>query len=55
MLQALESDPTSIDAVVRMTGLPVQRVLSTISVLEMRRLVEAEVHQDYLEAKATVT
>lgn len=39
VLNAIESEPTSIDAVVVKSNLPVHRVLSTISVLEMRRLV----------------
>ncbi|HTN77832.1 MAG TPA: DNA-processing protein DprA [Pirellulaceae bacterium] len=39
VLQAITSDPCSIDSVVAACGLPVQRVLSTVSVLEMRRLV----------------
>ncbi|NIL97453.1 MAG: DNA-protecting protein DprA [Planctomycetales bacterium] len=39
VLQAIDSDATSIDAVVQATRLPVQRVLSTLSVLEMKRLV----------------
>ena len=39
VLQAIEKDPTSLDSVVAQTGLPVARVLSTISVLEIRRLV----------------
>jgi DNA processing protein len=39
VLEAIESDPTSIDNVVAASGLPTHRVLSTISVLEMRRLI----------------
>jgi DNA processing protein len=39
VLQAIGADPTSIDDVVRSTEMPVHRVLSTISVLEMRHLV----------------
>jgi DNA processing protein len=39
VLQAIASAPTSIDAVTQSSGLPVHRVLSTISVLEMRHLV----------------
>jgi DNA processing protein len=39
VLQAIDADPTPIDQVVRTSGLPVNRVLSTISVLEMRHLV----------------
>jgi len=39
VLGTIETAPTQIDRVVAQTGLPVQRVLSTISVLEMRRLV----------------
>ncbi len=39
VLQAIAVDPTSIDDVVQATGLPVARVLATLSVLEMRRLV----------------
>lgn len=40
ILQAIQMEPTSLDDVVNRSGLPVQRVLSTVSVLEMRRLVK---------------
>jgi DNA processing protein len=39
VLQAIGCVPTSIDAITAASGLPVHRVLSTLSVLEMRRLV----------------
>lgn len=39
VLQAVTSEPISIDVVCHQTGLPIQRVLSTISVLEIRHLV----------------
>jgi DNA processing protein len=39
VLQAIDNQPTSIDTIAATCGLPVHRVLSTISVLEMRRLV----------------
>jgi DNA processing protein len=39
VLRAIQTAPTEIDAIVVQTGLPVARVLSTISVLEIRRLV----------------
>ena len=39
VLAAIDGSPTSIDAVAAACGLPIHRVLSTISVLEMRRLV----------------
>jgi len=39
VLAAIDTEPTAIDHVVGATGLPVHRVLSTVSVLEMRRLV----------------
>ncbi len=39
VLDAVGVDPTSIDTVVTASGLPVARVLSTISVLEMRSLI----------------
>jgi DNA processing protein len=39
VLDAIETQPTSIDQVVIASGLPVPRVLATISILEMRRLV----------------
>lgn len=39
VLDAIVQEPTSIDEVVVASGLPVHRVLSTLSVLEMRRLV----------------
>ncbi|MCC7475114.1 MAG: DNA-protecting protein DprA [Pirellulales bacterium] len=40
VLAAIETTPTSIDTIASTTALPVHRVLSTISVLEMRRLVK---------------
>jgi DNA processing protein len=39
VLAAIDSERTTIDQIVAQSGLPVARVLSTISVLEMRRLV----------------
>ena len=39
VLQAIDVDPTSIDDVVMKSRLPVHRVLATVSVLEVRRLV----------------
>jgi len=39
VLAAIGTEATSIDEIVRQSGLPVPRVLSTISVLEMRRLI----------------
>lgn len=39
ILQAIDASATSIDQVVVASGLPVHQVLSTLSVLEMRRLV----------------
>jgi DNA processing protein len=39
VLQAIETQPTSIEQVVVATGIPIPNVLATISVLEMRRLV----------------
>src|SRR3954469_4630655 len=39
VLSAIDGSPTSVDAVAKSSGLPIHRVLSTISVLEMRRLV----------------
>ena len=39
VLDAIRTDATSIDEVVAGCGLPIHRVLSTISVLEMRRMV----------------
>ncbi len=39
MLAAVSSEATTVDAVVVASGLPVQQVLATLSVLEMRRLV----------------
>src|SRR5262245_16710118 len=40
VLAAIESSPTSVDGVAVRCGLPIHRVLSTVSVLEMRRLVK---------------
>ncbi|MGD9635048.1 MAG: DNA-processing protein DprA [Pirellulales bacterium] len=39
VLQAIDSSPMSLDDVAASAGLPIQRVLATVSVLEMRRLV----------------
>jgi DNA processing protein len=39
VLAAVGGEPTSIDQIVTQSGLPVPQVLSTISVLEMRRLI----------------
>jgi DNA processing protein len=39
VLSAIGSEATTIDQVVAQSGLPVPQVLSTLSVLEMRRLV----------------
>jgi DNA processing protein len=39
VLDAIEIDATNVEHIVSATGLPVHRVLSTISVLEMRKLV----------------
>jgi DNA processing protein len=39
VLAAIDGSPTSMDAVAKSSNLPIHRVLSTISVLEMRRLV----------------
>jgi len=39
VLAVIDSESTSIDRIVTESGLPVARVLSTISVLEMRRLI----------------
>jgi DNA processing protein len=40
VLQAIGADPTLVDVVIAQSGLPVPQVLSTISVLEMRRVVK---------------
>ncbi len=39
VLQSIDSAPISLDDVAANAGLPIHRVLSTVSVLEMRRLV----------------
>jgi DNA processing protein len=39
VLQTIQADPTSIDTIVTASGLAVHNVLSTVSVLEMRKLV----------------
>ncbi len=39
VLAAIGGEATSVDEVIAQSGLPVQRVLSTLSVLEMRRLI----------------
>src|SRR5439155_9973682 len=39
VLEAIQSDPTSIDDVVFNTQMAVSQVLSTVSVLEMKRLI----------------
>jgi DNA processing protein len=40
VLQAVLAEPTSVDQVVAASGMPVANVLSTLSVLEMRRLIK---------------
>jgi DNA processing protein len=39
VLSAIRCEATSIDQIVSGTGLPVSQVLSTLSVLEMRRII----------------
>jgi DNA processing protein len=39
VLQAIDTHPTNMDTIVAKSGLPIARVLSTVSVLEIRRLV----------------
>ncbi|HJQ80086.1 MAG TPA: DNA-processing protein DprA [Lacipirellulaceae bacterium] len=39
VLSAIDSAPTSLDTIAASCGMPIHRVLSTISVLEMRRLI----------------
>ena len=39
VLQAIGTDPTLVDHIVQQTELPTQRVLSTLSVLEVRKLI----------------
>lgn len=39
ILQAIRSEPTGFDDIMQQTGLPASRLLSTISVLEVRRLI----------------
>ena len=39
MLAAIDDEPIAIDSIISASGLPVQNVLSTLSVLEMRRLI----------------
>ena len=39
ILQAIRSEPTAFDDIMQQTGLPASRLLSTISVLEVRRLI----------------
>ena len=39
VLQAIDTDPTLVDHIVEQTELPTARVLSTLSVLEVRKLI----------------
>lgn len=39
VLDAISKEPTSLDTIATKSGLPIHRVLATISVLEMRRLI----------------
>jgi DNA processing protein len=39
VLAAIDSAPTSVDTIATASGLAIHRVLSTVSVLEMRRLI----------------
>ena len=50
VLAAIDVDPTGIDQVVHESGIPVHRVLSTISVLETRRLVRRVSGQSVVRA-----
>jgi len=40
ILQQIDTTPTPVDTVVENSGIPVQRVLSTLSILEMKRLIQ---------------
>jgi DNA processing protein len=40
ILNAIEVEPTDMDQIVARTGLPINRVLSTVSILEMKRLIK---------------
>jgi DNA processing protein len=40
VLQAIDTEPTIVDQIIQKTGLPAHRVLSTISVLEVRQLID---------------
>ena len=42
ILQAIDVQPTEIGSITEKTGVPIARVLSTISVLEIRKLVRRE-------------
>ena len=39
VLQSVQAEPTHVDVIVSTTGLEVHRILSTLSVLEMKRLI----------------
>ncbi len=39
ILQHIETEPTAVDTIIQESGLPASRVLSTVSVLEIRRLI----------------
>ena len=39
VLAAIDNAPTSVDTIAAASGLAIHRVLSTVSVLEMRRLI----------------
>lgn len=47
VLQAVQPDPTQVELIVSETGLPVHRVLATLSVLEMRHLVRRTSGTEY--------
>jgi DNA processing protein len=53
VLQAIDGSPNSIDAVSAACGLPIHRVLSTVSVLEMRRLVRRVSGTQVVRSSAT--
>jgi DNA processing protein len=39
VLNAIQTEPTQIDQIVRTTNLPINRVRATVSVLEIRHLI----------------
>jgi DNA processing protein len=48
--ETLSHDPLQVDDIIRMTGIPASNVLSTLTILEMRRLVKQLAGKRFVKA-----